>query len=145
MFMASVGNRTLLVGDPRLGRQLASGTNAVLGELELPGGPDFSPGTQHLFDAVAGQCADAGYKVIRIPTIPAGDGRSYLTYVNVLIDRQGSRRIVYLPFYRGAESLNASARKIWEDLGYEIRPVDCTSTYRHFGCLHCLVNVLKRS
>ena len=28
--------------------------------------------------------------------------------------------------------------------GYEIRSVDCTSAYRHFGCLHCLVNVLDR-
>lgn len=143
MFMASAGNKTVLVGDPRLGRQLiASGTNA---SLALPGGPDFSEQTQRLFDAVAGQCAAAGYKVIRIPTIPASDGRSFMTYVNVLIDQQGSRRIVYLPFYRGAASLNASARKIWEDLGYEVCPVDCTTTYLHFGCLHCLVNVLKRS
>ena len=41
--------------------------------------------------------------------------------------------------------LNATARKVWESLGYEICPVDCTSAYRHFGCLHCLVNVLHRS
>jgi hypothetical protein len=45
----------------------------------------------------------------------------------------------------GIEPLNAAARKVWESLGYEIRPVDCTSAYRHFGCLHCLVNVLYRS
>jgi hypothetical protein len=29
--------------------------------------------------------------------------------------------------------------------GYEIRPVDCGSIYQHFGCLHCLVNVLRRN
>jgi hypothetical protein len=40
---------------------------------------------------------------------------------------------------------SAAARKVWESLGYEIRPVDCTTAYRHFGCLHCLVNVLHRS
>ena len=144
MFMASAGDKTVLVGDPSLGRSLLPATLPA-NFPELPGGPDFTPQTQHLFDAVANQCAEAGYKVIRVPTIPAADGRSYLTYVNCLIDRQGNRKIVYLPFYRGAESLNNAAQEIWKSLGFEIRPVDCTSTYRQFGCLHCLVNVLKRS
>ena len=150
MFMASVGGRTMLVGDPGLARELISvemaqhdraATNDFMG---LPGGPDFSAQTQHLFDAVARQCAAAGYKVVRIPVLPAHDGRTYLTYVNVLMDKQGDRRLVYLPVYRGAQRLNAAARAMWEALGYEVRPVDCTSAYRHFGCLHCLVNVLKR-
>jgi hypothetical protein len=113
--------------------------------MNLPGGPDFTEPTQHLFDAVAAQCAAAGYKIVRIPVVPALDGRTYLTYVNVLLDQQGGRRLVYLPFYRGAETLNAAARTVWASLGYEIRPVDCTTAYRHFGCLHCLVNVLSRS
>ena len=144
MFMASVGNKTVLVGDPGLGRSLLPGS--ISGDFpDLPGGPDFSARTQRLFDAVADQCAQAGYRVVRVPTIPAADGRTFLTYVNCLIDRQGDRRIVYLPFYRGTASLNRAARKIWESLGFEIRPVDCTSTYRQFGCLHCLVNVLERS
>ena len=47
--------------------------------------------------------------MVRVPTIPAADGRTYLTYVNCLIDRQGDRRIVYLPFYRGAAALNVAA------------------------------------
>jgi hypothetical protein len=111
----------------------------------LPGGPDFSAETQHLFDAVATQCKAAGYAVVRIPVVPARDGRTYLTFVNVLLDRQGSRRIVYLPFYRGVEPLNAAARAVWRNLGYEVRSIDCTSVYRHFGCLHCLVNVLRRA
>ena len=98
-----------------------------------------------LFDAVARQCAAAGYRVVRIPDVPARDGTTYLTYVNVLMDQQGARRLVYLPYYRGVEPLNAAARAVWESLGYEIRPVDCTTAYRHFGCLHCLVNVLSRS
>ncbi len=146
MFMVSAGNRTMLVGDPSLGRQLWPATADPPGESpDLPGGPDFTPPTQRLFDAVAAQCSAEGYRVVRVPTIPACDGRTYLTYANVLLDRQGDRRIVYLPFYRGAESLNAAACRIWEGLGYEVRSVDCTATYRHFGCLHCLVNVLTRS
>jgi N-dimethylarginine dimethylaminohydrolase len=146
MFMVSAGNKTMLVGDPGLGKALVpAGADSSAEPVGLPGGPDFTPHTQHLFDAVAAQCAAEGYRVIRVPTIPACDGRSYLTYVNVLLDQQGGRRIVYLPFYRGAESLNTAARKIWESTGYEVRPVDCTTIYRHFGCLHCLVNVLTRS
>jgi hypothetical protein len=150
MFMASVGGKTMLVGDPSLARELISAETeqhdrAATNEfMNLPGGPDFTAPTQHLFDAVAAQCSAAGYKVIRIPVVPAHDGRTYLTYVNVLMDQQGGRRLVYLPFYRGVERLNAAAQAVWESLGYEIRPVDCTTAYRHFGCLHCLVNVLSR-
>jgi len=62
----------------------------------------------------------------------------------VLIEHHDRQRIVYLPFYQGVERLNAAARAVWENLGFEVRPIDCTSVYRHFGCLHCLVNVLKR-
>lgn len=112
---------------------------------KLPGGPDFTPETQRLFDAVADQSVQAGYKVVRVPVVPASDGRTYLTYANVLIDQQAHHRIVYLPFYRGAEPLNIAARAIWERLGYDVRAVDCTQVYRHFGCLHCLVNVLTRT
>ena len=151
MFMASVGRKTMLVGDPNLAQELISAeieqqARAPTNELMyLAGGPDFTKPTKHLFDAVAAQCSAAGYKVLRIPVVPARDGRTYLTYVNALIDQQSSRRVVYLPFYRGVERLNAAARGVWQDLGYEIRPVDCTTAYRHFGCLHCLVNVLSRS
>ncbi len=150
MFMASVGGRTMLVGDPGLGRKSSpagpgrAGRVATGEWMGLPGGPDFSPETQRLFDAVASQCAAVGYRIVRIPVLPACDGRTYLTYVNVLMDQHAGRRVVFLPFYRGVEPLNAAARAVWEGLGFEVRPVDCTSAYRHFGCLHCLVNVLAR-
>jgi hypothetical protein len=151
MFMVSLGDHVMLVGDPSLARsfvpsdgvtQDATSTNTY---MQLPGGPDFSAATQHLFDTVANQCTATGYRVIRIPDLPARDGRTYLTYVNVLLDRAGDQRIVYLPYYRGAEALNAAARAVWEKQGFQVRPIDCTATYRHFGCLHCLVNVLQRA
>jgi hypothetical protein len=150
MFMASVGDNTMLVADPSLARDPffidmeLRGPTATNEFMSLPGGPDFTAASQHLFDAVAAQCSAAGYRVVRIPVVPAHDGRTYLTYVNVLLDQHGGGRVVYLPFYSGVEQLNAAAQAVWLGLGYEIRPVDCTSSYRHFGCLHCLVNVLKR-
>jgi agmatine/peptidylarginine deiminase len=79
-----------------------------------------------------------------MPVAPGSDGRTYLTYLNVIIDQQGPRRVVYMPTYRGAENLNAAARAVWEKLGYQVRPVDCTSVYRNFGSLHCLVNVMAK-
>lgn len=146
MFMVVAGQRRLLVGDPSLARTLASANAAATEELgSLPGGADFTPETQHLFDSVAAQGAAAGYDIVRLPVVPGADGRTYLTYANVLIDQQGQERVVYLPSYRGVEPLNAAARAVWERLGYAVRPVDCTSAYRHFGCLHCLVNILNRS
>lgn len=140
MFMVAAGENRMLVGDPQLGRRTVGTTSLP----DLPGGPDFTPETQQRFDAVATQCAAAGYQVSRLPCIPACDGRTYLTYANVLLDQREGRRIVYLPFYQGVEPLNAAARAVWTGLGYEVRPVDCTHIYQHFGCLHCLVNVLRR-
>jgi len=151
MFMAAAGGRRMLVGDPGLGGQCVSPADAgdpnnpvAGGFMDLPGGADFTPETQRRFDAVAAQCAAEGYQVTRLPTVIARDGRTYLTYTNVLIEHHDRQRIVYLPFYQGVERLNAAARAVWENLGFEVRPIDCTSVYRHFGCLHCLVNVLKR-
>jgi hypothetical protein len=146
MFMVAVGHGRMLVGDPGLGRKYIIGGNPADSVMAtLPGGADFTPETQHLFDAVAARCVAEGYQVTRLPVVPARDGRTYLTYANCLIDQRGSRRIVYLPFYRNVEPLNAAARAVWAGLGYEIRPVDCSSIYQHFGCLHCLVNVLRRN
>ncbi len=147
MFMASLGGRRMLVGDPSLARQWLPENIEESGRgefMQLPGGPDFTPATQGLFDAVARQCTTAGYQVFRIPVLPARDGRTYLTYLNVMLDHLGAQNVVYLPVYRGVEPLNAAAREVWQQLGYQVRPIDCTTTYRYFGCLHCLVNVLQR-
>ena len=143
--MVSAGHRTIMVGDPGLAKefvQVGSGAEAALSTL--PGGADFTPETQALFDAVASQCAASGYRVVRIPTIPAKDGRTYFTYVNVIIDQHGGKRRVYMPVYHGVERLNAAAQAVWENLGCEVHRIDCTTAYPHFGSLHCLVNILRR-
>jgi hypothetical protein len=110
-----------------------------------PEGPDFTTKTQQQFDAVADQCAEAGYRVVRIPMVPGLDGRTYLSYLNVIVDERDGRQIVYLPTFGGVESLNRAARQVWRELGFEVRVVDCTACYPHFGTLRCLVNVLRRA
>jgi hypothetical protein len=140
--MMSAGRNVMLVGDPKLGRSLIESDSDI---PPMPGGADWSDATQAKFDAVAGQVSKLGYRVVRIPTVIAADQKSYLTYVNVITDHRAGRHIVYLPQFRGADALNNRAAETWRDLGYEVRPVDCTSTYQLFGNLHCLVNVLRRT
>ena len=139
MFMMLVGDRTAAVGDPALGRQALASAACPLAE------PDFSERTQRRFDAVAASCAAAGYRVVRVPVVPGRDGRTYFTYLNVILDQRDGARTVYMPVYRGAEALNRAAAKVWEGLGFEVRSVDCTETYVHFGSLRCLVSVLRRT
>ncbi len=107
--------------------------------------PDGSPATQKQFDDVAAQVAAAGYRVVRIPTVVAPDGKTYLTFVNGLIDQRLGGRTVYLPTYAGQDALNQAAVETWEGMGYRIVPIDCTKVFPRFGTLHCLVNVLERT
>lgn len=139
MYMMSLGNHTMLVADPKLGKPFQNEQTP-----ELPGGADFSESTQETFDAVAEQVEKDGYRVVRIPTIPSTDGKTFLTYVNVMTEQRNGKDIVYLPKYQGAEAMNDAAAQVWKSLGYEVHPIDCTSSYRFFGNLHCLVNVLRR-
>lgn len=145
MYMMPVGDRTVLVGDPAAARRLlADSAEDDFADL-FPGSPaDFSAATIARFDAVAEQCEAAGYRVVRIPIAPGGDGRTYVTYLNGILDRRGDGRIVYMPVFSGAGRLNRAAGQIWAGLGYEVRPVDCDACYPHFGSLRCLVNVLRR-
>ncbi len=142
MFMMPVGSRTVIVADPRAASKML--TPDQIATLPLPKGADFSEATFARFDAVAEQCAKEGYKVVRMPLAPAPDGRTFLAGLNVILDQQGSKRIAYMPTFDNAEVINESSAAVWRGLGYEVRPVNCTSTYRLFGSLRCLVNVLGR-
>jgi hypothetical protein len=146
MYMMPSGWHTVVVGDPRWTKQLLRKTQDIGSVTSyLPDGPDFSEATLARFDAVAEQCRELGYKVVRIPLVPGHDGRTYITYVNAILDQRDGRRIVYMPVFDPAASLNRVAAGVWSDLGFEVRTVNCTSCARYFGTLHCLVNVMQRS
>jgi hypothetical protein len=145
MYMTPAGDGTVLVGDPALAEEIIrkSGMEHLIC-CPTGGGDDFTPATRARFDAVAAQCAAAGYRVVRIPVVPGCDGRTWLTWVNVVVDQRGGRRIAYLPRYGKLAALDEAAAEVWRGLGCEVRPVDCSAVYPNFGSLGCLVNVLRR-
>lgn len=144
MFMMSAGAQTIVVADPSLAQSVFTPDGAAA--AGLAGGADFSAATQQRFDAVATVVRDKGFRVVRMPVVPArDDNKVYLTYVNVMLDLRAGQRIVYMPSYAGQERMNAAARKVWETLGYTVRQIDCTGAFMRGGTLHCLVNVLERA
>ena len=142
MYMMTLGERRVLVGDPALARPFVADPAAALAEA---GGADFGASAQAAFDAVARQCAEEGYAVTRIPVVPARDGRTYWTWLNALPETRGAGRVVYLPRFDAPPALEASAADTWRALGFTVRSIDTASAYRHFGGLRCLVNVLRRA
>jgi hypothetical protein len=143
MFMMSAGAQTIVVADPSLGQTVFNPEGAAA--AGLAGGADFSAATQRHFDAVADLVRDKGFRVVRIPVVPAReDNKVYLTYVNVMLDMRAGQRVVYMPSYAGQERMNAAAQQVWETLGYTVHPIDCTGAFMRGGTLHCLVNVLER-
>jgi len=150
MFMMSAGSdpldtsrRLMLVADPSLGKQFY--TPSADYESTLLGGPGFSPELQQQFDNVARACEQHNYRVVRMPVVPAAHGKMYLTYVNVILDRTAEGKpLVYMSSYAGQEKLNTAAAAVWQSLGYEVRPIDCTTVWQAGGTLHCLVNVFQR-
>jgi Porphyromonas-type peptidyl-arginine deiminase len=137
MFMMAAGNGRVVVGDPSLAKPLFA-------PMQLPGGADFSSATQRQFDSVAIAAQKAGYRVTRIPCVPSADGKTYISYVNGIIDQRDGGWTIYMPVYRGQDRLNAAGAAVWRRLGYRVMPIDVTSAFRFFGTLHCLVNVVEK-
>jgi hypothetical protein len=94
----------------------------------------------------------------------------YLSYNNVLVENylenKKVRRYVYLPTYAGQvetfrnekyitayygsrekyASLDKAAKKIWSDLGFEVRQMDALEDLAmSWGSVHCMVKTLRRS
>jgi peptidyl-arginine deiminase len=134
MYMVPLDDRRALVGDVRLGRQLAPGVTA-------------DPATsEHAarFDRVAAQLSERGFAVTRIPVVVLPGAGSYVTYTNALFDRDATGPIVYLPTYR-IPALDRAATDSYTALGYRVVPIDVSTVYTLNGSLGCLVNVMART
>jgi hypothetical protein len=143
IYLMAAGGGRIVLADPSWGQSLVD--PAGLDEL-MPMGLEDSGAVQARLDAVADQLRSEGLEVVRMPVLAGRDGRTWMTPLNVVLENAGHpERVVYMPVYKGASRLSEAGRGVWQSLGYEVREVDCTSAYRHYGSLRCLVNVLRRS
>ena len=133
MYMVPLDEHRVLVGDPRLGKQLAPMAEADAAYED------------HVarFDRVAALLAAQGFAVTRIPVVVLPGAGSYVTYTNAVFDRDATGPVVYLPTY-GIPELDDVATEQYEALGYRVVDIDVSTIYRLNGSLGCLVNVMAR-
>jgi hypothetical protein len=133
MYMVPLDEHRVLVGDPRLGRELAP-------QVEADGA--FADHVAR-FDHVASLLTARGFDVVRIPVVVLPGAGSYVTYTNALFDRDAHGPVVYLPTY-GIPELDERAIDLYQSLGYRVDEIDVSTIYRMNGSLGCLVNVMAR-
>jgi hypothetical protein len=157
MYMAPLGD-VMLVGDPRAAMPVV-GKDYVPGEPSPDSGDplhaDFSDAMIARFDRAAKDLEGAGYRVVRIPHV-AFDDKTYFAYTNGVYETRAiggtTKKIAWVPQYADdalpdaakIATLDATARKVYEDLGWTVKPVRVRAAYPYHGTIGCLANVLAR-
>jgi hypothetical protein len=151
--MAPLGD-VMLVGDPKAAIPIL-GADYVPGEASADTGDplraDFSDMMVGRFERAAKDLAAAGYRVVRIPHV-AFDDKTYFAYTNGVYETRGGKKIAWVPQYADESvpdaakmaKLDAMARKVYEDLGWTVKPVRVRAAYPYHGTIGCLANVLAR-
>ena len=145
MYMALLDGGVALVGDPEagarlVGRDYSPGESSP--ETNEPLHADFSPATKARFERAASDLAAAGFRVVRIPTVPFDD-KTYFAYTNGVYETRAGRRVAWMPSF-GEPAIDHAARDVYERLGWSVVPVDVRGLYAHHGTIGCVVNVLSR-
>lgn len=145
MYLTPLDDGVVLVGDPQAGRRLV-GEPFRPGESSPDTGDalvaDFSAETHTRFARVAADLSRAGFRVVRIPTVPFDD-KTYFAYTNGVFETRDGRRIAWVPVF-GVPALDQAALAVYAELGWETRPVPSRAAFPYHGTLGCLVNVLRR-
>ncbi len=145
MYMALLDGNVALVGDPAAGMKLV-GADYVPGETSPESGAplraDFSPATTARFERAAADLAAAGFRVVRIPTVPFDD-KTYFAYTNGIYETRAGRRVAWVPSF-GVPVIDDAASAVYERLGWSVLRVSVRGLYTHHGTLGCVVNVLAR-
>lgn len=145
MYMALLDGGVALVGDPEAGARLV-GRDYVPGETSpetnQPLHADFSPATRARFERAAQDLAAAGFRVVRIPTVPFDD-KTYFAYTNGIYETRAGRRVAWVPSF-GEPALDQAARDVYQRLGWSVIPVSVRGLYADHGTIGCVVNVLSR-
>ena len=145
MYMALTGDGTVLVGDPEAGARIV-GRDYAPGEVSAETGErlraDFSPATVARFERAAADLRAAGYRVLRIPTVPFDD-KTYFAYTNGVYETRGGKKTAWMPRF-DVPALDDAARAVYESAGFSVVPVSVRALYTQHGTIGCLVNVLSR-
>jgi hypothetical protein len=145
-----LGEKTVLVADPALGRRLLQALpenqrpdldQAMVKAAGLREDSILQGYMQELdsaeFEQAATQLQGAGYQVARLPFLPAPvRGQPSLSYNNVLVEEYAGVKQVFLPQY-GCPPLDQAARQTYEQLGYSVVPVDMAKLSCQMGALRC--------
>jgi hypothetical protein len=147
MYLTPLDERTVLLASPALGAAAldwdeidngnAPGIETMTDEI------DDSPDIAKRFESIAFALEALGYRVRFAPALAGLDENWLVTYTNVLTERRGRRRIVYMPVYE-IPSLDRLAARIYRRRGFEVRTVDVSGIFSLGGALRCIANVTRR-
>ena len=147
MYLTPVDDDTVLVASPTLALTLL--TSELCGP-ESADDQEPSPEASEVLltggatlDSIAEQLEEWGYRVLRLPALLDPHEQWMITYNNVLMERRGAERIVYLPAY-GFPPLDSAAASIYRALGFQVRLIDVSVIYKYGGSIRCLANVTAR-
>lgn len=138
MVLTPLGNKRVAVADPWLGletyRQNPSGETVEV-ETDLSKYEPFRIVRQHL--------ERQGFQTVPIPLLLTKTPRVFLSYNNVILERCGGEKRVYMPIY-GVPALDQSAGEAFEKEDWHVIPVRVAKLYRHTGSLRCQVGIIRR-
>ena len=138
MYLTPLGDRRVAVADPLLGlelyRQNPAG-DAVDVETDTS---KYQP-----FLEVIRCMEQKGFRVVHIPFLLTRTPRVYVSYNNVMLERQGGEKRVYMPVYN-IPALDRAAGEAFAAQGWHVIPVRVAKLYRHTGSLRCQVGIIKR-
>ena len=144
MYLTPLTGGVVLLGDPREGQRLLGDyrpSEASPDEDERLV-PDFSGAWLRRYDRAEAELKAAGFKVVRIPTVPFDD-KTYFAYTNGVFETRAGKHIAWVPIY-DVPALDEAALKVYADLGWEVHRVPSRAAFPYHGTIGCLANVLVR-
>lgn len=156
MYLTVLDQKTVGLADLTLGMRLLTGkkseklswSRSAGWRTRLPSGlaVDFTAPDSPIvvgLEAVRRQLEALGYKVLRLPALVNADEEWMVSYTNVLMEREGADKLVYLPRY-AIPSLDKAAREFWMAQGFKVRDVDVSKVFDLGGAIRCIANVTLR-
>ncbi len=138
MFLTPFGDKRVAIADPVLGLELYRRNPAGEAVDIETDTAKFEP-----FLNVIRCMEQQGFKVVHVPFLLTRTPRVYVSYNNVILERRGNRKILYMPVY-GVPALDRAAGEVFEGEGWQVVPVRVSKLYRHTGSLRCQVGIISR-